>query len=346
MNKYAELYLDTLASEYKEAGLGDIASGLWEGAKGIGKSFVVDPAVGMFSDTGSAIGSAVKGDWSAAGGSALSALGNTLMTAGNVATLLPLAGPAIGWGARGLGMAAKGLQAARGLSGAGKLTGVLGKSIGGLQKAQQALGASGHMMEAKNLIDAGGATIGKNLYRDGKLVFGNAPGKGIGEMMTSQLRRGQTGIAGNLAQAGDKFKSFLGNTPLGGITGFKNYGLNKLPPLTGLGKTMNIVKPLAGFTGLQMGADALRSNGLENQFNDLAVDPNFRNWMGPDRQDAWLENARTSSDKIRSMKALRDGGYVNTYKKHLSDTMQAEKQRASDEARKAMYDAGRRQNVG
>lgn len=351
MDKYAEIYLSKLASECKEAGIGDVVSNIWNGAKSIGKTFVVDPAVGMFTDTGSAIGSAAKGDWSAAGGSALSALGNTLMTAGNVATLVPGVGTAIGAGARGLGLAAKGLKgvaAIKGLTAGGKVVGLANKALKGTEAAQKALGAAGVLNETKNIVGAGGKVLGQNFYQGGKL-FGPAldPAiKGIGEVTTSRLRQGASGLAGNISHWVDKYKNFLGNTPLGGLTGFKSYGLNKLPPLTRTGKIMSAVKPLAGFMGLQVGADALRNGGLESQFNDLSVDPNFREWMGPDRQDALLERARTSADKINSMRELRDGGYLDTYKKHLSNTLKEQQQRLSDEARLKELDQIRRQNVG
>jgi len=108
----------------------------------------------------------------------------------------------------------------------------------------------------------------------------------------------------------------------------------------------NITKPLVSMAGLGIGSEALQGASLRGQFNDLSVDPNFREWMGPDRQDALLEKTRTDDDRVNSMRTLRDGGYMDSYKRHLANATKEQKQRMEDQARAAALDAARKQNVG
>jgi len=278
VDKYAKIYLEKLASECKEAGLGDILSGLG----GFAKTVVVDPLTGMYTNTRDAIGAASRGDWADAGSKALGALGDTAYTALNATMLVPGIGTGIGLGGRAL------LGAGRALSAANKVKGV-------------ATAAKG--------INAAGSAI----TNAGKAV--NTAGMGL--------------------------RNFGHRVPGGEWLGFAK----PKPGFMG-----GLVKPTLKMLPFQVatggGSYLLGRSSLRSQFDDLAVDPNFREWMGPDRQDAWLENARTDGDKVTSMRELKNRGYLDVYKKHLKNTTARQRQLAEDEARLDDFERRRKENLG
>jgi hypothetical protein len=294
MTKYAALYLTTFE---KQGGFGDVLSGVGNFAKGI----VVDPLVGMYNNGTGAIGAAMRGDWSDAGGKGLSFLGDTAATALNASWLIPGVGPAVGLGGRAL------------LAG-GKAAYMGSNAIRAahLAKSVQAANTASKGLKALDATAKGLTSIGTRL--------GTAGGKGIA--------------------ASGKF-----NKAIGGIKS----KVETIPGAAwaGLGKPSikNTAKSIAAFTGLGLGGEFLQNRGLRGQYEQLAVDPNFREWIGPDRQDLMIERVRNNDDKVTAMRSLKDKGYMDTFHKHQRD--QAEKRRmfAEDQDRIQQYQQQREFNA-
>ena len=317
MDKYATIYLTKLASEQKKASLAGIA-------KGVGH-FIADPFVDTVKDVGATAGAIGRGDWADAGGKALSAGLNGVNAAATASMVIPGLGEMVGLPVKGMAMAGRAALGGSKLLQAAKLTGLASKATeaaGGIAAAEKGL--------------SGVANLSSKIK-----------GWGQGLINAGNKVPGGSWLGLNIAEKAPQIATKAINT---GPSGFVMKGLGGLRDMTFGEKSLfhakNIAKPFATMGLMGMGSDALQGSSLRGQFNDLAVDPNFREWMGPDREDAWLRNVRTDADKVKSMSVLRDGGYVDTYKNHLRDTMKDQQQQAADAARLNALDQVRRQNAG
>jgi hypothetical protein len=333
-NKHFNVYVTELShSLSKRAGVLDTVGGL-------AKSFIVDPAIGTFKDPYNAIRSGLEGDWSAAGGHALTGAGNALLTLSNAAMLVPGVGALVGGAGRAAGLGLKGLSTIKGLQGT--------RALNALNKAVNSIGSAGKTFKTVQ-VSQGGKVVGTTSSASGVDVvkqMGLKGQKGVTEKILARGRHGQSGLAGSIVNAGDRIRNFASSLPLiGRAMGFRDmYGVGRVIP--GFrGHAWRIAKPIATLGATLGGGSMLIENGLVNQFNNLNVDPNFRPWFGANQQDEWIMNNRTNRDKIRSMRAFRDLGYADQYKKYIKEYGQQAARNIEDAMRLEEFERQRRNNM-
>jgi len=196
------------------------------------KQMIVDPLMESGSDIKHSYESFRAGDYSTAGGYAMSGLGNAI------------------WGVGGLALAAPSIGAASGI-GLKTVGGVLPKSLGGMVSR---LGGG---------ITAGGSNLTNTLSK----VPGNQwLGLGVGG----------------------------GGSVLG-----------------------SIAKPMGLSLALSGGGGIGKSFGIEAKYNDMAMDPNFRDWMGTRKHDNWINNGSSVKNRVDQMRSMQESGLYERYKKSL-----------------------------
>jgi len=196
------------------------------------KEMLVDPFMDMGSDAKHTYESLMAGDYSTAGGHALSGVGNAIWGLGGLAMALPSAGALTGIGLKASGKV---------------LPGILGRMASGAGKG----------------VGAGGAKLTTAMSK----VPGN---QWLG-----------LGIGGGGSMVG------------------------------------SIAKPIGLSLGLGLGGEIGKYFGIEAKYNDMAQDPNFRDWMGPRKHDNWINNGSSVKNRVDQMRNMDESGLYERYKKNL-----------------------------